>query len=139
MAHFIPLEEDKKTAEDLAQIFAREIWRLYGLPRDIKSDRDSRFTSNTWKDFLAVTGIRPRMSTAFHPQTDGQTERVNQVIEAYLRLFLNKEQDDWVDLLPMARHTYNNSITSATGMTPFYVNYERHPKSQNPQRTEVMC
>ena len=70
MAHFIPLETDKKNAEDLARIFAREISRLHGLPRDIISDRDSRFTSNTWKDFLSVTGIRPRMSTAFHPQTD---------------------------------------------------------------------
>ena len=81
MAHFIPFEEDKKNAEDLAPIFAREIWRLHGLPRDIVSDRDSgsRFTSNTWKDFLSITGIRLRMSTAFHPQTDGQTERVNQV------------------------------------------------------------
>ena len=138
MAHFIPLEKNKKTAEDLTRIFAREIWRLHGLPRDIVSDRDSRFTSNTWKDFLSVTGIRPRMSTAFHPQTDGQTERVNQVIEAYLRPFLNQDQDDWVDLLPMAEHAYNNSITSATGMTPFYANYGRHPESQNPQRTEVM-
>ena len=82
MAHFIPLEEDKKTATDLARIFAREIWRLHGLPRDIVSDHDSRFTSNTWKDFLAVTGIHPRMSTAFHPQTDRQTKRVNQVFEA---------------------------------------------------------
>ena len=89
MAHFIPLEENKKTAEDLARIFAPEIWRLHAVPRDIVSDRDSRFTSDTWKDFLVVTGIRPQMSTAFHPQTDGQTERVNQVIEAYLRPYLN--------------------------------------------------
>ena len=138
MAHFIPLEEDKKTAEDLAWIFAREIWRLHGLPRNIVSDHDSKFTSNTWKDFLAVTGICPRLSTAFHPQTDGQTERVNQVIEVYLRPFLNQEQDDWVDLLPMAKHAYSNSITSATGMTPFYANYGRHPELQNPPRTEVM-
>ena len=138
MAHFIPLEQNMKNAEDLARIFAHGIWRLHGLPRDIVSERDSRFTSHTWKDFLSVTGIRPRMSTAFHPQTDGQTERVNQVIEAYLRPYINQEQDDWVDLLPMAEHAYNNSITSATGMTPFYANYGRHPESQNPQRTEVM-
>ena len=138
MAHFIPLEEDKKTAADLAQIFAREIWRLHSLPRDIMSDRDSRFTSNTWKDFLAVIGIRFRMSTTFHPQTDGQTERVNQVIEPYLRPFLNGEQDHWVDVLPMAEHAYNNSVTSGTGMTPVYTNYGRHPESQNPQRMEVM-
>ena len=91
MAHFIPLQENKKTAEDLARIFVREVWRLHGLPRDIVSVRDSRFTSNTWKDFLSVTGIRPRMSTAFHPQSDGQTERVNQDIEAYLRPFHNQE------------------------------------------------
>ena len=91
------------------------------------SDRDSRFTSNTWKDFLAVTGICPRMFTTIHPQTDGQTETVNQVIKAYLRPFLNQEQDDWLDLLPMANNAYNNLVTSGTGMTPFYSNYERHP------------
>ena len=122
MARYIPLEEDKKTAADLARIFVREISRLHVLSRDIVSDRNSRFTSNTWKDFLAVTGIRPRMSTAFHPQTNGQTKRVNQVIEAYLWPFLNGEQDNWVDLLPMAVHTYNNSVTSATGLTSFYAN-----------------
>ena len=84
MAHFIPLKENAKTAADLARRFATEIWRLYGLPRDIMSDRDSRFTSSTWKEFLNVMGIRLRMSTSFHPHTDGQIERVNQVIEAYL-------------------------------------------------------
>ena len=83
-------------------------------------------------------GIRPRTSASFHPQTDGQTERVNQVIEAYLRPYLNKEQDDWTDLLPMAEHSYNNSVTSATRMTPFYANYGRHLETLNPQRTEVM-
>jgi len=72
MAHFVPLKE--KTAADLAVIFAREIWRHHGIPTDIVSDRDSRFTSETWKEFLGLLGIRPRMSTAFHPQTDGQTE-----------------------------------------------------------------
>ena len=77
MAHFIALEGDKKTVADLAGIFAQEIWRLHGLPCDIVSNRDSRLTSNTWKDFLTITGIRPRMSTTFHPQTNGQTERVN--------------------------------------------------------------
>ena len=132
MAHFIPLETDQKHAEDLARIFAREIWRHHGLPQDIVSNRDSRFTSNTWKDFLSVTGMRPRMSMAFHPQTDGQTERVNQVIKAYLRPYINQDQDDWEDLLPMAEHAYNNSITSATSLTPFYANYGRHPESQNP-------
>ena len=78
------------------------------------------------------------MFTAFHPQPDGQTEKVNQIIEAYLRPYINQEQHDWVDLLPMAVHVYNNSMTSMTRMTPFYANYGRHPESQNPQRTEVI-
>jgi len=102
MAHFVPLRKEGKTAADLAIIFAREVWKYHGLPTDIVSDRDSRFTSETWKEFLRLTEIWPRMSTAFHPQTDGQTERLNQTIEAYLRAFVSKEQDDWVRLLPMA-------------------------------------
>jgi len=84
MAHFIPLLQDGKTAADLAKIFAREVWRFHGLPTDIVSDRDSRFTSEVWQEFLNLLEIRPQMSTAFHPQTDGQTERLNQTIESYL-------------------------------------------------------
>jgi len=91
MAHFLPLRKDRKMAADLAVIFAREIWKYHGLPTDIVSDRDSRFTLETWKEFLRLSGIRPRMSTAFHPQTDSQTERLNQTIEAYLRAFVGKE------------------------------------------------
>jgi hypothetical protein len=94
MAHFIPLQKNGKTTEDLARIFAKEIWKLHGLPTDIVSDRDSRFTSTTWKAFIGTLGIKPRISTAFHPQTDGQTERLNQTIEAYLRSFVNHEMDD---------------------------------------------
>jgi len=121
MAHFLPLKE--KTAADLAKIFAREIWRHHGTPTDIMSDRDSRFTSKVWKEFLGLLKIRPRMSTAFHPQTDGQTERLNQTIEAYLRAFVTRAQNDWVALLPMAEFAYNNSVTIGNGMSPFYANY----------------
>jgi len=74
MAHFLPLRKKEKTAADLAVIFARDIWKYHGLPTDIMSDHDFRFTSETWKEFLRLLGIRPRMSTLFHPQTDGQTE-----------------------------------------------------------------
>jgi len=82
MVHFLPLQG--KTASDLAVIFARQIWKFHGLPTDIVSDRDSHFTSEVWEKFLKILGIRPRMSTAFHLQTDGQTEQLNQSIEAYL-------------------------------------------------------
>jgi len=84
MAHFRPLQKEKKTVADLVVTFAWEVWKNHWLPSDIVSDRDSRFTSNTWQEFLRLAGIRPRMSMAFHPQTNTQTERLNQTIEAYL-------------------------------------------------------
>jgi len=132
IAHFLPLEKEKKTAADLAVTFAREVWKHHGLPTDIVWDRDSRFTSETWQEFLRLSGICPRMSTAFHPQTDGQTERLNQTIEAYLQAFVSHEQDNWVDLLPMAEFAYNISITMGNGMSPFYANYGVHPVSSDP-------
>jgi len=138
IAHFLPLTTEGKTVADLAVIFAREVWKYHGLAADIMSDRDSRFTSETWKEFLRLSGIRPRMSTGFHPQTDGQTERLNQMIEAYLRAFVSKEQDDWVHLLPMAEFTNNNSTTTGNGMSPFYANYGFHPAAMDPASTEPL-
>jgi hypothetical protein len=79
------------------------------------------------------------MLTAFHPETDGQTERVNQTIEAFLRAFVNLEMSNWVELLPMAEFTYNNSQTTATGHSPFYTNYGFHPNSGITQpRTDIL-
>ena len=127
MAHFLPLEKKKKTAADLAVTFAREIWKYHGLPTDIVSDRDSRFTSETWQEFLRLSGIRPRMSTAFHPQTDGQTERLNQTIEAYLRAFVGHEQDNWVGLLPMAELPTTTRSPWATGCLRFTLTTDSIP------------
>jgi len=78
------------------------------------------------------------MSTAFHPQTDGQTERLNQIIETYLRAFVSKGQDVWVHLLPMAEFAYNNSITTGNGMSPFYANYSFHPAAMDPPTMEPL-
>ena len=78
------------------------------------------------------------MSTAFHPQMDGQTERLNQTIEAYLRAFIGNEQDDWVRLLPMAEFAYNNSVTTGNGMSPFYANYGFHPVAMGPASMEPL-
>jgi hypothetical protein len=75
------------------------------------------------------------MSTSFHPQTDGQTERINQMIEAYLQSFINYEIENWVRLLPMAEFAYNNSVTQATSMSPFFTNYSQHPGCTNPSST----
>jgi len=138
MTHFLPLRKEGKTAANLAVIFAREVWKYHSLPTDIVSDRDSRLTLETWKEFLRLTGIRPRMSTAFHPQTDGQTKWLNQTIEAYLRAFVSKEQNDWVCLLPMAEFAYNNWTTMGNGMSPFYTNYGFHLAAMNPASTEPL-
>ena len=104
--------------------------------QDIISDRDARFTSATWEVFIATLGIKIRMSTAFHPQTDGQAERLNQVMEVYLRPFLSQEQDDWVDLLSMTEFAYNLAA-SATNMTPFYANCRWYPSANNPRAVAV--
>jgi hypothetical protein len=132
MAHFIPLLKDGKTANDLAIIFAREVWKYHGLPSAIVLDRDSRFTLEVWKEFLHLCDIHPQMTTILHPQTDGQTERLNQTIEAYIRSFVCHEQKNWVSLLPMAEFAYNNSVTSGNRMSPFYANYGFHPVATNP-------
>jgi len=78
------------------------------------------------------------MSTAFHPQTDGKTEHLNQTIEAYLWAFVAKDQDDWVNLLPMAEFAYNNSVTTGNGMSPFYANYGFHPVAIDLASTEPL-
>jgi hypothetical protein len=83
MAQFIPLKNKEKRTDNLALVFAGEIWRLQGIPTDLVSDRDSRFTSKFWKAFLTAIGVKCWVSTAFHPETDGQTDRVNQTIEAF--------------------------------------------------------
>lgn len=146
MAHFIPLLDNQKTAKTLAKVFVKEIWRLHGLPLDIVSDRDRRFTGDLWTEACNILGIRQRMSTAFQPETDGQTERVNSTIEHYIRCFTNYEQDNWTELLPLAEYAYNNSVTSATGYSPFYANYGFNPRStwatdegpRNPGSTHYM-
>jgi len=101
MTHFIPCSKST-SAPEFAQMFVSHIIRLHGLPDSIVSDRGSIFTSNFWSTLAAILKIDPCKSTAFHPQTDGQTERMNQTLEAYLRIFCNYDQNDWFELLPLA-------------------------------------
>ena len=91
---------------------------MHGLPEEIVSDRDAKFTSKFWSALMEILGVKRKLSTSFHPETDGQTERVNQSIEQYLCSFCNYDQNNWYELLPMAEYTYNNSVTTATGMSP---------------------
>ena len=114
MAHFVPIKEGQKTAEGCAKLFLENIWKLHGLPSSIISDRDPVFTSKFWAELMGRLDIRLRKSTAFHPQTNGQTERVNQSLEQYLCHYRKYEQDNWNDLLPLAEYAYNNLATTAT-------------------------
>jgi Integrase zinc binding domain/Integrase core domain/Chromo (CHRromatin Organisation MOdifier) domain len=114
---YIPTTMDI-TASEFAAHIEREVIAQYGVPRSIVSDRGSLFTSEWWSTFCHHLVIKKRFSTAFHPQTDGVTERQNQTLEYYLRCYVNYYQDDWVRLLPSAQFAYNNSVHSATGKTP---------------------
>ena len=127
MAYFIPCNEDMN-APEFAQLFLQNIFTQHGLPSSIVSDRGSVFTSNFVRSLCHLAGIQQKMSTAFHPQTDGQTERINQVLEQYLRIYCNYQQDDWVSHLALARFAYNNSEHSSTKTTPFFANYGYHPR-----------
>ena len=127
MAHFIPLKNRK--AKELAVLFVKEVWRLHGLPKNVVSDRDSVFMSTFWSEVMRLLEVSTDRSSAYHPQTDGQTERVNQILEHYIRTYCAWDQDDWVDLLPFAEFCYNNTIHSATKMTPFFAAYQQHPRN----------
>ena len=126
-AHFIPTHTTV-TAEGAANIYLREIWKHHGLPRRIVSDRGPQFVAQFMRELLRLLGIHRATSTAYHPQTDGQTERVNQELEQFLRIFVSERQDDWDELLPMAEFAYNNHVHSSTQATPFMIEYGRHPR-----------
>ena len=115
------------TAPVLAHIFFDTVVRLHGLPDNIVSDRDPKFTGHFWRALFKHVGVKLSMSTAFHPQTDGQTERDNRTLESILRNFVSTNFDNWDTLLPAAEFSYNNSVQKSTQETPFYLNYGMHP------------
>ncbi|QRV87030.1 Retrotransposable element Tf2 protein [Ceratobasidium sp. AG-Ba] len=127
MVHFIPTTNEANGV-DVANLFLTYVWKLHGLPRKTISDRGPQFTSQFLKQLHKRLDIKPSFSTAYHPQTDGQTERLNQVVELYLRHYVSHRQDDWVGLLPLAEFAYNNGTNASTGKTPFFANYGFHPK-----------
>ena len=93
MRHFVPCRTTT-SAPDLANLFLHYAWKLHGLSNDIISDRGPQFASEFWRQICSHLGISPRLSTAFHPETEGQTERANQTMEQYLRAFVSHQQDD---------------------------------------------
>ena len=127
MAHFIAITE-KTLAEGLAKLFWDYIWKLHGLPESIILDRRVQFTEGMIKELNNLLGIQTKLSMAYHPQMDGQTERINQELEQYLRVFIDHRQEQWPDWLGMAEFAYNNKVHTATKTSLFKANYGQDPK-----------
>lgn len=125
MRHFIPVPDTK--AETLADAFVGIVYRLHGTPTTIVSDRGTQFISTFWRELSRRLGVTLRTSSAYHPESDGQTEIVNAGMEQYLRSYCSFYQDDWVDWLPLAEFAQNNHTSETTGVSPFFANYGYHP------------
>lgn len=125
--HIIPCND--LSARNTAYLFYKEIFRLHGLPDTIVSDRGSQFTSEFWRWLCKLLHIDHHLSSAFHPQSDGQTERMNARIEQHLRAYINFAQDDWIRFLPSTEFALNNHDSHVTGLSPFFAVYGQHPRS----------
>ena len=124
VAHFLPVRESI-TASQLADLYISRIVSLHGVPLEINSDRGSLFTSHFWESFQIAMGTHLSFNTAFHPQSSGQVERVNQILEDMLRACFISFGMDWEKCLPVAKFAYNNSYQSSLKKAPFEVLYGR--------------
>jgi len=129
MVHFIPTTE-KTLAEGLARLFRDNVWKLHGLLESIILDRGPQLMAGLMRELNRMLGIESKLSMVFHPQTDGQTERVNQELEQYLRMFIDHRQEQWPDWLGTAEFTYNNKMHSSTKTLPFKTNYRQNPRME---------
>ena len=123
--HLVPFHSTYN-ATQLAYIFLDRVVRLRGFPKETITDRDKLFTSAYWKTIVGETGIKQKLSTAYHPETDGQTERTNRTVKIYLRSYVCHNQNNWVRLLPIAELSLNNLTSYATKTSLHYANYGRH-------------
>uniref|UniRef100_A0A803SL45 Gypsy retrotransposon integrase-like protein 1 n=2 Tax=Anolis carolinensis TaxID=28377 RepID=A0A803SL45_ANOCA len=137
LAHFIPCSTIP-AAPTLALLFTKHIYRLHGAPEVIISDRAPQFVSRFWKHFHECLGTKLNVSSAFHPQTDGQSERVNGLLEQYLRCFCLDQPTAWVKWLPVAEFAYNNAVHTSSQHTPFELTYGFHPRGGVAPSTNVV-
>lgn len=125
--HFVPLRHPF-TVVVVAKAFMSNVYKLHGLPSVIISDRDKVFTSTLWQELFKLAGVELHMSTSYHPQSDGQTERLNQTVETFLRCFVNACPSKWLSWLPLAEFWYNCCPHSAIGVSPFVALYGHGPR-----------
>ena len=128
MVHLIP-SRINYNAPQLAELMFEHVYKLHGLPKNIISDRDVLFTSVFWSRLHNLIGSRLRMSSAYHPQTDGATERANRTITQMIRQCIHPNQKDWVTKLPAIEFAINSARSASTGYAPFFLNFGRMPRS----------
>ena len=121
MAYFVPTTE-KTQAEGVVKLFQDNIWMLHDLPESIIMDRGAQFTAGIMKELNSMLGIDTKLLTAYHLQIDGKTERINQKLEQYLRMFINHRQEQWPDWLATVELAYNNKVQTSTKVLPFKAN-----------------
>ena len=126
MVHFVPMKQTYR-ATDVAELMFECIYKLHGVPEWMVSDRDTLFTAKFWKRLHRLIGTQLRMSSAFHLQTDGTTERANRTITQMIRQCVCPDQKDWVMKLPAVEFAINSAQSSTTGFSPFQLNYGRNP------------
>jgi hypothetical protein len=127
-ARFVPTTKSVDAA-GYAQLFFDNIYRDFGLPTELVSDRDPRFTSKFWQALMELAQVQTSMSTPYHPQTDGQSERTNRTLEDMLRAYVAPDNRDWDQHLPLVEFAYNDSVQASTGYTPFFLSQGWHPRS----------
>ena len=141
-AHFLATNENEKL-ENLAKLYVREVVTRHGVPLSIVYDRDSRFASRFWQKLQEELGTRVHLSTAYHPQTDGQSERTIQTLEDMLRACVIEYGGNWDTHLPLVEFAYNNSYHSCINMAPYEMLYGRRCRTPTcwlePGRRETVC
>jgi len=113
--------------EGIVKIYRDNIWKLHGVPRKILSDRGPQFALKFIEEFTKALGTKRQLLMAYHPQTNGQTERINQEIGTFLQYYVNYQQDDWMNWLAAVEFQYNDKRHAVIGKTLFKLNFGRHP------------
>ena len=128
MVHFAPCRDDDN-AERMAELFVENVYKLHGSPLEVLTDRGTEFCNKFADAVLKIVGTLHHKTTAYHPQSNGQTERMNRVLEDMLRHYVNPRQTNWDTLLPVLEFAVNNTWQESIGNTPFFLNYGRHPRT----------